>query len=224
MRNPLICKCERNSVRAYKACLLRLLPALLTSCSIPHGAVDSVDAGLWYKPYRSYMRGLESYSETDRKEEMRIFNEKANDPSVDRATRADVVFLLFSRYIRPGFTSADCRHVMGQSKWLDAMVVKIVGGVGGQIPVDWPMGSTLFSMAVFPDTNGYSDWYIWFTLSGLEISGVPWVERTKKAREFFKGDLAGRRVRLHEFALVSPSKHLRTEVRFSNRGVGLDFP
>ena len=201
-----------------------MLGSILAGCAIPRGAVDSPESGWWYKAFSKYNQGY-SYSESDREELIRILNENANDPSLDRGLRTREVMTIFNRIIRPGFSSADCRKVMGQAKWLDVMDVRSQGGMGGQIPVGWPVpsGSLVFIMRVFPDGKGWSDSVIVFTLSGLKPQELSSEERGKKPLDFLKGNLADSRVRLEEFALCCPEESIRKIIRFTPRGVGLDI-
>ena len=161
-------------------------------------------------------------SEPGRSESIRVLNDAANDQSKDRSYRSETVFFIFRCHVRPGFTSSACRKIMEHAKWLDEVRIEPVRSQGGGIPVDWPPGSSLFSMAVLPDENGRSDWQIYFTLTGLEPNHpMSWQECRKAALEFFKGALPGSRVRLHEFALYSPAEPRRMKERFTARGVRL---
>jgi hypothetical protein len=161
-------------------------------------------------------------SESERQEAVRQTNELASDPSQDRRSRALSIYYLFRIHIRPGFKSADCRRIMGQAKWLDEVNIQPVRAMGSYLPVDRPAGCSAFSMAVFPDRKGWSDWFIYFTLSGLEPKQPrPWEECRKKALDFLKGDLPDTRVRLHEFALCYPREERDKTEKFTGRGVGL---
>ena len=130
-------------------------------------------------------------------------NRIADDPTATRDERAAAVFALFKRHIKPGDNAGQVRRVMGEAKWVDeAKIYPFTGGAfGGHIPVELNFEDETYSLHLFPDTEGISNWVIYFVLAGRS-------ESTKCIEDAFAFLRAGAgskgEGRLKEFALCYP--------------------
>ena len=106
---------------------------------------------------------------------------------------------------------------LAPATWLAECRLDGVYALGGKIPVEKGTTDTVFCLGLFPNSEGWSEWVIYFTLSGE--GGRPVVD----ARDFLAGKMAGRQdLRMPEYALCFPGKN-RTQIgrieRFTGRGM-----
>ena len=197
-----------------------VLATFLTGCASP---LPPTDLGWYWESYENLeYQCWDSQKESDRLEWILVCNERASKSSENRSERLVSIFTVFRRFVRPGFKSGDCRKIMEDAKWLDEVQIRPVRAMGGWMPVEMRRGSSAFIMALPPDENVPDDWFICFTLTGLEPKGLlPWEECQQKARDFFKGKLHDSRVRLHQFALCYPHEPLSKIELFTAHGTGL---
>jgi hypothetical protein len=145
-------------------------------------------------------------------------NRAANDVSVSREKRAEAIFSLFANHVKPPQGAAAVARVLKGEKWLNEAKLRGVYLLGGVIPVEWTSEDTVFCLLLFPDKEGWSDWVVYFRLSGG--SG-----RTEdEAHAFLRGDkdLKGT-PKLVEFALCFPEgkNQSRRIERFAEQGISV---
>ena len=110
---------------------------------------------------------------------------------------------MFARHIKVGYGPSDVRKVLIRTDWLSDARVDAVVGVGGWIPIDLDNDDAVYCLWLFPDKKGWSEWVIYFRLSGPhELTGRS-EDYGKDGREFLKGNdnLPGN-PKLMEFACV----------------------
>jgi hypothetical protein len=132
-------------------------------------------------------------------------NDSANDPSLAREERAKAIFALFAKHIKVGCGPSDVHKVLIRTDWLKDAHADAVRMLGGWIPCDLGSGGdTVYCIWLFADKEGWSDWVIYFRLSGNRLTDKP-EDDGNDAREFLKGNasLPGN-PKLQEFALCPP--------------------
>ncbi len=112
--------------------------------------------------------------------------------------------------------------ILSPATWLVECRLDGVYALGGKIPVEMGLTETAFCLRLFPNSEGWSEWVIYFTLPGGR--GRP----VSDAREFLAGKVpGGQDPRMNEFALCFPAEGKarvgRTE-RFTARGIGVYGP
>jgi hypothetical protein len=146
----------------------------------------------------------------------------ANDRTLDRKARARAIFSLFASHIRPPIDGPAMATVMSPAPWLAECRLDGVYALGGKIPVEMGITETAFCLRLFPNSEGWSEWVIYFTLPGGR--GRP----VGDARDFLAGKVQGSQdLRMNEFALCFPAEGKtrmgRTE-RFTAKGMGAFDP
>jgi hypothetical protein len=124
----------------------------------------------------------------------------ANDSSATREKRAEAVFGMFANHLKLPQDAAPVRKVLGDVAWLKDSELFGFYFLAGKVPVEMNLKDTVFAMHLFLGKKEYSDWVIFFRLSGGNEREV------KEAKAFLRGDkdLAGK-PQLMEFALCFPS-------------------
>lgn len=189
---------------------LLILAATLFGCA--HDDAD--DADNHWSDRTSLPRG----------ESVTSLNARANNAAVERDERARAVFTLFAHHIRPGFSGAEVRRVLGNTAWLKDIHLYGVRELAGWSAVPLTSDGTVFTMLLFPVemNKRWSPWGIVFRLSGKL--------RDEDALAFLRGERTGGSPEIEEFALVYPVKRnadgglpageKRTRIeRFSRRGI-----
>src|SRR5262249_16228351 len=90
----------------------------------------------------------------------------ADNASLDRAKRAEAIFSLFANYLRLPQGAADVGESLKAEKWLNEASLQGVYVLGGWVPVEMTFEDTVFCLRLFPNKAGWSDWVIYFRLSG----------------------------------------------------------
>jgi hypothetical protein len=90
----------------------------------------------------------------------------ADDPTADRIKKVEAVFTLFSNYLQPPKDAAAVRDTLGQANWLKDAKLYVIHTLGGEIPLEWRQGDSVFVLHLFPDRDGHSNEVIYFELSG----------------------------------------------------------
>jgi len=146
----------------------------------------------------------------------------ASNSTMERRLRCLSVFAAFASYVKPGFSSLQMRAALPDTLWLQDCTLERIRGVGGSVDFDWFSGAP-FCLRVCPDTNGWSDWVIDFTLTHEE----GYSRGIEDGLAFLKGTLTNRQVRLAEFVLHYPVEsslqngNVMLSERFTRKGVGL---
>jgi hypothetical protein len=146
----------------------------------------------------------------------------ANDRSLDRKARARAIFSLFASHIRPPANGVTMANILSPATWLVECRLDGVYALGGKIPVEMGATETAFCLRLFPNSEGWSEWVIYFTLPGGR--GRP----VSDARDLLAGKVpGGEDLRMNEFALCFPAEGKarlgRTE-RFTARGISAYGP
>jgi hypothetical protein len=108
--------------------------------------------------------------------------------------------------------------VLNPARWLEDSRLEGVYALGGWIPVDLGVDDTVFCIRLFPDQRGWSEWVIYFRLSGGDH------QSTDTARAFLKKGAPSATSTLVEFALsfaaVGKERMGRIE-RFTAQGIAV---
>jgi hypothetical protein len=146
----------------------------------------------------------------------------ADDATFDRRRRARAIFSLFANYLRPPQVAAGIGGVLGHPAWLASARLDGVYALGGLIPVELTAADTVFCMRLFPNEKGWSEWVIYFRLSGGPHRPV------SDAEAFLSGSVSRSNAgSMQEFALCFPpggkTRMGRIE-RFSAEGISVFLP
>jgi len=141
----------------------------------------------------------------------------AKDSTAAREKRAEAIFSLLANHTKLPQDASSLGKLLNGKNWLHNTNLYGVYGLGGWIPVDLAFKDTVFCLHLFPDKKGWSDWVIYFRLSGG--SG----RSAEDGRAFLLGteNLKGR-PSLVEFALCFPATGedaSRRIERFSEKGI-----
>jgi RNA polymerase sigma factor (sigma-70 family) len=90
----------------------------------------------------------------------------ADDTTADRKKRVEAVFSLFANHLRPPKDAAAVHEILGEANWLKDAKLYAIHALGGQIPLEWRQGDSVFVLHLFADRDGHSDQVIYFELSG----------------------------------------------------------
>jgi len=130
----------------------------------------------------------------------------ANDRLVGRKERAEAVFSLFANQVKLPAKASTVGDVLAADEWVDDSELEHITSIIGLAPVRWNRDQGLYRLYLFPDGTGWSEWVIYFVLSGGS-------DRTAdEAREFLRGD--GNQAEdpeMVEFALCFHSKEPKTQ-------------
>jgi len=147
-------------------------------------------------------------------------NRIANDGSAIREKRAEAIFSLFANHVKIPGTASEVGKVFGSEKWMKDASLTQVTYIGGYVPLELNLEDAIFCLGLFPDKDGWSDWVIYFRLSG----GV--TPSADETGAFLRGAAAVRgSPKLVEFALCYPlvgEKSLARTERFSEKGVMIE--
>lgn len=129
------------------------------------------------------------------------FNRVANDPRADRADRAAAVFNLFKGHIKPGDSLEQVRRVLRNAGWVGEAKLYYFAVLGGWIPVDMNFEDRTYSLHLFADNEGHSEWVIYFQLAGKS----EWDKWNDDGLAFLQGKVGScGPSRIKEFALCYP--------------------
>jgi hypothetical protein len=145
----------------------------------------------------------------------------ADSASLDRAKRAEAIFSLFVKQLKIPQGAAEVGAALKGEKWLTDVSLEGVYRLAGWIPVEWTFEGTVFCLRLFPDKARWSDWVIYFRLSGG--SG----QTADEARAFLRGTNLKNSPKLVEFALCFPGegdKLVGRIERFSEKGIAIYEP
>src|SRR5262245_26124152 len=142
-----------------------------------------------------------------------------NNALLSREKRAEAIFSLFANHVKVPERAAAVGKVLSAETWLRHASVDGVYAIGGWVPVEVTFEDTIFCLRLFPDKEGWSEWVIYFRLSGG--SG----RTADDAVRFLRGaeDLNGG-PRLLEFALCFPApeeQHQGYIERFTDKGIAV---
>jgi hypothetical protein len=151
--------------------------------------------------------------------EIQSLNDRANDKSLLREDRAKAIFALFANHIKVGDGPSEIHRALIKTDWMRDAILDNVGCIGGWIPIELDhLDDSIYWVRLFPDKKRWSEWVIYFRLSGLPIRYGRPEESAKDGREFLRGStgLQGN-PKLMEFALCGPGDF---EIRrFTAKGV-----
>lgn len=132
---------------------------------------------------------------------IRALNRLANDRRAARADRAKAVFALFKHHLQPGDGLQRVRDVLRDPGWVRESKLYYFAILAGWIPVDLNDNDRTYSLHLFPDAEGHSDWVIYLQLAGQSEFGQ-WDE---DGVAFLQGKVGSRgESRLKEYALDYP--------------------
>jgi hypothetical protein len=137
-------------------------------------------------------------------------NVLANNDTTDRAERARAVFTLFANYVKPGDAPAKVHGILTDARWLEHANLYGVYALDGWIPVETSFEDTVFCLHLFADEKGWSNWVIYFRLTG----SPHW--QKEDALAFLRGKSVSGSPKIVEFALCFPGRRIE---RFSARGI-----
>ena len=128
-------------------------------------------------------------------------NRLANDPTVRRPDRAAAIFALFKQHIKPGDSLRQVRRVLRNSSWVEEAKLYYFAFLCGWIPVDINLEDRTYSLHLFADRLGHSEWVIYFQLEG----GSDWGKWNEDGIAFLQGKAGARgESKIKEFALCYP--------------------
>jgi len=151
---------------------------------------------------------------------MADLNRIANDGSVIREKRAEAIFSLFANYVKMPGTAAMAGNVFGSEKWMKDASLTEVTFIGGYVPLELNLEDAIFCLRLFPDKDGWSDWVIYFRMSGGVTPSPDEVGAFLRGAAAVKGS-----PKLVEFALCYPlvgEKSLARTERFSEKGIMIE--
>jgi hypothetical protein len=147
----------------------------------------------------------------------------ADDATVEREKRAEAIFSLFANHVKLPQGAAALSEIVKCKNWLNDTNLYGVYMVAGMIPVELTFEDTVFCLHLFPVKKDWSDWVIYFRLSGG--SG----RTADEARAFLRGaaELKGD-PKLLEFALCFPDEGALSRIgrieRFTEKGIAVFQP
>jgi hypothetical protein len=94
------------------------------------------------------------------------FNRLANNPTVKRDERAGAVFALFKQHFKQGGSPRQLRRLLRDANWVKHAELHYFGILMGFVPVDCNFKDRTYSLLLFADKHGDSDWVIFFQLEG----------------------------------------------------------
>lgn len=129
-------------------------------------------------------------------------NRLADDPKAKRSDRAAAVFALFKDHIKPGDGLWQMQRVLRKTGWVGEAKLYYFAILGGYIPVDFNWRDRTYSLHLFADNEGQSDWVIYFQLAGES----EWGKWHEDGIDFLRGKpgSSGASV-IKEFALRYPN-------------------
>jgi len=141
----------------------------------------------------------------------------ADNDSFAREKRAEAIFSLFVNHLKLSQGAAKVGETLKAEKWLNDSSLERLSVLIGWLPVKMTFEDTVFCLRLFPDKKGWSDWVIYFRLSGRRTA--------EEARAFLLGakDLK-KSPNLVEFALCFPAegnKVVGRIERFAEKGVAV---
>ena len=175
-----------------------LLAGLISGCATERSGYDE----MWFW-------GRHSGLETDASAE--ALKASADDEAEARAVRSMSVFVLFANYIKPGANEKEICNVLRGSRWLESVAVYADSGNGMRTSYRAP-DETVFRVHLFAK-EGWSDWLIVCTVTARLTEA--------EFKQFLRGTLRDRNVRIREFILSFPT---RKSERFTKGKVGLRCP
>jgi hypothetical protein len=129
-------------------------------------------------------------------------NRVANDAKANRADRAAAVFALFKGHIKPGDGLGQVRRVLRSVGWVEEAKLYYFAVLGGWIPVDMNFEDRTYSLHLFADNEGHSEWVIYFQLAGKS----EWGKWNEDGLAFLQGKVGSSGAsRIKEFALCYPA-------------------
>jgi hypothetical protein len=134
--------------------------------------------------------------------QIRTLNRLANDRRAPRGKRAAAVFALFKHHLQPGDGLRRVPAVLTDTAWLREAKLYYFLLLGGWVPVDWNFDDRTYSLQLFPDAEGHSDWVIYLQLAGQSEFGR-WDD---DGAAFLRGKAGSRgESRIKEYALCYPN-------------------
>jgi hypothetical protein len=125
----------------------------------------------------------------------------ANDPAAKRSDRAAAVFALFKQYVKPGDGLRQVRRLLRNPGWLGEAKLCYFAILGGWIPVDINGEDRTYSLHLFADSEGHSEWVIYFQLAGKS----EWGQWNEDGFAFLRGNAGSKGESwVREFALCYP--------------------
>jgi hypothetical protein len=122
-----------------------------------------------------------------------------DDP--EHSEKCEAIFRRLRTRLKPGMTSAQAAKSLGSLEWMRHTNSNQVIFLGGWIPVDIGFSNRAFGMSLYPNTDGWSNYRVYFSIACPE----PYVEGFTIG-QFLSGEVHGRDVRLHQLALCFPGK------------------
>jgi hypothetical protein len=129
-------------------------------------------------------------------------NRLADDRDANRSDRAAAVFALFKEHIKPGDGLWQMQRVLRNTDWVDEAKLYYFAIFGGFIPVDCTFEDRTYSLHLFADNEGQSEWVIYFQLAGKSEFGK-WYEDGVAFLRGKPGSCGGSVIK--EFALCYPN-------------------
>jgi len=122
--------------------------------------------------------------------------------NADHATKCSAVFEQMRTKLKAGMTSTEVSGILRDVKWLDHSQARWITILAGWIPVDMGPGhKRAFSMELYPNVDGWSNYSVYFSISCPEE-----LRKDFTINEFLEGKVLNGAVRLHQFALCHPRK------------------
>jgi hypothetical protein len=125
----------------------------------------------------------------------------ANDPTAKSSDRAAAVFSLFKEYVKPGDGLRQVRRVLRDPAWVGEAKLCYFALLGGWIPVDMNGEDRTYSLHLFADSEGHSEWLIYYQLAGKS----DWGQWQEDGFAFLRGKAGSKGESwIKEFALCYP--------------------
>jgi hypothetical protein len=128
-------------------------------------------------------------------------NRVANDTTAKRSDRAAAVFALFKQHLKPGDSLQRVRLVLRNTDWVEHSKLYYFAFLSGFIPIDMNFDDRTYSLHLFADEKGSSEWVVYFQLAGKS----EWGKCAEDGIAFLHGKTGSQgESRIKEFTLCYP--------------------
>ena len=115
------------------------------------------------------------------------------------AEKCEAIFKKLRAGLKPGMTSAQAARSLDGKEWMQHTRSDQVMLLAGWIPVDIGFEKRAYWMNLHPDSDGWSNYTVYFSIACPEDS-----MESFSITEFLAGEVRSSKFRLHQFALCHP--------------------
>ena len=117
----------------------------------------------------------------------------------EHTKRCEAIFRKLRSRLKPGMTSAQVSRSLGSQDWMRHTTSDQVMILGGWIPVDIGFGRLAFWISLYPNSDGWSNYRVYFSIACPET-----YMESFTIGQYLSGELRSKDVQLHQFALCYP--------------------